>query len=102
MGVPMVKDPFGTTTISGQESHSLKLSFGFKACSISGVSGCTPFIAKNCRGKDVGGVCVASTGGSGFSLARFDPADAAPASEITSAPATNATSSFNLTVMGDP
>ena len=55
MGVPMMKEPFGTTTISGQASHSLKLSFGFSDCSISGVSGCTPFTAKNCRGGDAGG-----------------------------------------------
>jgi len=39
IGVPMMNEPFGTTTISGQASHSLKLSFGFKTCSRSGVSG---------------------------------------------------------------
>jgi hypothetical protein len=50
----MMNEPFGTTTISGHASHSLKLSFGFSACSISGVSGSTPFVAKNCRGADTG------------------------------------------------
>jgi len=54
MGVPMMKDPFGTTTISGQLTHSLKLSFGFRDCSISGVRGSTPLAAKYCRGGERG------------------------------------------------
>jgi hypothetical protein len=102
MGVPMVNEPFGTTTISGQASHSLKLSFGLSACSISGVSGCTPFAAKNCRGAEVDGICVDCSGAGGFGVPRFDLADAGPARETASAAAANATSSFNLTVMDCP
>jgi len=59
-GVPIMNEPFGTTTISGQTSHSLKLSFGMSACSISGVSGWMRFSGKNCfgaRGGNSGGVC---------------------------------------------
>ena len=40
-GEPMVNEPDGTTTISGQASHSLKLSFGLSARSRSGDSGVT-------------------------------------------------------------
>jgi len=101
MGVPMMKDPFGTTTISGQFSHSLKLSFGLRDCSISGVSGCTPFAAKNCRDRAAGAGTV-SADGVGSGLTRLDLADAAPPSEIASAPAANAASSLIPTVMGNP
>jgi hypothetical protein len=97
----MMKDPFGTTTISGQRSHSLKLSFGFRDCSISGVSGCTPLAAKNCRGGDAG-AGVVSADGAGVGPTRFDFADAVPTSETASALAANATSSFSLKVMNDP
>jgi hypothetical protein len=38
-GDPMVKLPAGTTTISGQLSHSLKLSFGFSPRSAATDSG---------------------------------------------------------------
>src|SRR5260370_34095105 len=97
----MMKEPFGTTTISGQASHSLKLSFGLKACSRSGGSGCTPFTAMICSGNE-GGVCIDCYGAAGPGTPRFGLADAAPARETASAAAANATSSFNLTVMGNP
>ena len=51
-----MNEPFGTTAISGQTSHSLKLSFGSNDCSISGVSGWMRFSGKNCRGAREGGV----------------------------------------------
>src|ERR1700722_14153955 len=98
----MMNDPFGTTTISGQLSHSLKLSFGRSACSISGVSGCTLFAAKNCRGGDAGGADATSVDGAGFGLAGFGLAEAVLANETTSAPAASAASNFNPAVIDDP
>jgi hypothetical protein len=97
----MMNEPFGITAISGQVSHSLKLSFGLRNCSISGVSGCTPLAAKNCCGGAAGGFWLDSAGGAGFGCGRFDFADASPATQIASV-AANAASSFSLTVMGDP
>ena len=41
-GDPIMKLPAGTTTISGQSAHSLKLSFGFSARSSAAVSGAPP------------------------------------------------------------
>jgi hypothetical protein len=102
IGVPMMNEPFGTTTISGQPSHSLKLSFGRSACTISGVSGCTPFAAKNCRGGDADGVCMVCADGARLSVVGLDLADAAPASEIASRPAASAASSFKAAVIDDP
>jgi hypothetical protein len=61
-----------------------------------------PDTAKNCRGGAAAGVCVVIVGAAGFGRARFDLANALPASETTSAPAASATSSFNLTDIGDP
>src|SRR5260370_30294857 len=97
----MMKDPFGTTTISGQISHSLNLSIGLRDCSISGVSGCTHLVAKNCRAGEAG-AGVVSADGAGVGLIRFDFADAVPASEIANVPAAKAASSLNLKVMNDP
>src|SRR5664279_4944373 len=95
----MMKDPFGTTTISGQLSHSLKLSFGFSACSISGVSGCTPCTAKNCRGG--GGAGVASAAGAGLGRTCLDFADALPDSEMASAVTSKTVSLFERMSMAN-
>ncbi|WP_354066926.1 hypothetical protein [Bradyrhizobium sp. OAE829] len=99
-----MNEPFGTTTISGQTSHSLKLSFGMSDASISGVSGWTRFSGKICRGARGGGdwlssaigTGVATPGGHGF------VADATSANETKSAPAINGRSSFDANFMNDP
>jgi hypothetical protein len=94
-----MNEPFGTTTISGQMSHSLKLSFGFKVCSRSGVSGSTSLVAKNCCGGGDGG-CVACSGAAGLGLTDLALADASPANETTNAATANAANSFDRDVMG--
>src|SRR5882672_7082573 len=97
----MVKEPFGITTISGQTSHSLKLSFGFSVCSISGVNGCTPFTARICCGGLAGG-CGASTAAGGFGLTALGLAEAEPARATANTPAANAVRSRGLANMIDP
>jgi hypothetical protein len=96
-----MNEPFGTTTISGQTSHSLKLSFGFNACSRSGVSGSTPLVAKNCCGGGDGG-CAVCSGAAGLGLTGFVLADASPAKASASVAAASVAANFERAVMGDP
>ncbi|QWG13118.1 hypothetical protein KMZ29_26195 [Bradyrhizobium sediminis] len=91
-----------TTTISGQISHSLKLSFGFRSCSSSGVSGCTPFAAKNCRGSAKGGGCFWLSCSGAARCGFRTLADAASAREAVNATAANVASSFERAAMNDP
>jgi FkbM family methyltransferase len=100
-GVPIMNEPFGTTTISGQTSHSLKLSRGFKLCSRSGVGGSTPLLTMNCCGGGDGG-CAVCSGAGGGGLTGFVLADASPARTTTNAPAANAAASFEKAVMRGP
>src|SRR5882757_1193046 len=102
LGVPIMNEPLGTTTISGQASHSLKLSLGLNACSSSGVSGWTPFSGKYCFGSGAGGVWPCSADDVGFGPIFLSLADAPSTNETTSAPAINAGSSFDSAVMDNP
>src|SRR5882724_11534704 len=99
----MVNEPAGTTTISGQLTHSLKLSFGLRVRSSSGVSGCTPFSGKNCRGSGAGGDCACSIMGPGLGFGRSwrGFADALPA-ETASAAIVSAARIFDLAGIADP
>jgi hypothetical protein len=94
-----MNEPFGTTTISGQTSHSLKLSRRFSVCSRSGVSGSTPLVAKNCCGGGEG-CCAVWSGAGDLGLAGFVLANAALARETTNAPAASMAANFEKAVMG--
>src|ERR1700749_1990642 len=95
----MTNEPFGITTISGQNSHSLKLSFGFSACSNSGVRGCTPLSGMICLGSGAGGCGCACSGG--FARTCLVLADTLLANEMARV-AASAASSLDVTDIRDP
>jgi hypothetical protein len=79
----------------------LKLSFGRKLCSRSGVSGSTPLATMNCCGGGEGG-CAVCSDAAGVGLTGFVLADASPARASASVVAANTAASFEKAVMGDP
>jgi len=64
-----VNDPAGTTTISGQSAHSLKLSFGFSPRSCAAVSGSHPRIDKETAAGPLHGDAAGTAGFTGGATA---------------------------------